>query len=386
MVQAPQKVNTGEASPNGARLELLEKICNNVRSVKQQLPLISSITQMTLYALSASASSLLLLDEEKAGVVNRYSDGPLGKKYSRAYLSNQAGVSSWVMKNGKPLLVRDITKDERFNKNAEDIAGLVVRSVACAPLVIQGKIAGAIEVLNKLDGNDFNEDDLRVLVGLTSNAALTLEKVKVNEDLLYSYKDTIQKLVAMFDIKETTASKHSKRVADYSRIIATQLGLRDEEKQTIEIAAILHDIGLLSVPEHIINKQENLTDEEWDMIHKHPVVGYNLLRGIPSLSQASKLILYHHEKYNGRGYPCGLKGELIPIGARIIAVADAFDSMTIKQAYRQAMSMEDALNELSRGARSQFCPLVVKAFFVSYVKNKYSGRVRIKEKSSGRRS
>jgi HD-GYP domain-containing protein (c-di-GMP phosphodiesterase class II) len=382
MVQVMQNTSTNETSSNGVRLELLEKICNNVRSVKQQLPLISSITQMTLYALSASASSLFLLDEEKQGVVNKYADGPLGKKFSRSYLAKQAGISPWVMKHGKPALIGDVTKDERYNNNAEEVTGLVVRSVASVPLVIQGKIVGAIEVQNKLDGNDFNEDDLRVLTGLASNAALTLEKVKANENLLYSFKDTIQKLVTMFDIKETTASKHSKRVADYSKIIATKLGLRDDEKQTIEIAAILHDIGLLGVPEHIINKQENLTDEEWDMIHKHPVIGYNLLRGIPSLSQASKLILYHHEKYNGRGYPCGLKAETIPIGARIIAVADAFDSMTIKQAYRQAKSIEDALNELSRGARSQFCPIVVKAFFVSYVKNRYNGRVRIKENAA----
>jgi HD-GYP domain-containing protein (c-di-GMP phosphodiesterase class II) len=384
MVQVIQNTSTNESSSNGARLELLEKICSNVRSVKQQLPLISSITQMTLYALNASASSLILLDEEKAGVINKYADGPLGKKFSRSYLAKLTGISPWVIKHGKSALIGDVASDERCNKNAEEITGMVVRSVASVPLVIQGKVAGAIEVQNKLDGNDFSEDDLRVLTGLASNAALTIEKVKVNENLLYSYKDTIQKLVTMFDIKETTASKHSKRVADYSKIIAAKLGLRDDEKQTIEIAAILHDIGLLGVPEHIINKQENLTDEEWDMIHKHPVIGYNLLRGIPSLSQASKLILYHHEKYNGRGYPCGLKAEMIPIGARIIAVADAFDSMTIKQAYRQAMSMEDALNELSRGARSQFCPLVVKAFFVSYVKNRYNGRVRIKEKAGAR--
>jgi len=106
-------------------------------------------------------------------------------------------------------LISDVTKDERFSKSAEDTAGLVARSVACVPLVIQGKVTGAIEVLNKLDGNEFIDDDLRVLDGLGANAALTIEKVKANESLLYSYKDTIQKLVTMFDIKETTASKHS---------------------------------------------------------------------------------------------------------------------------------------------------------------------------------
>jgi len=239
---------------------------------------------------------------------------------------------------------------------------------------------GAIEVLNKLDGNNFNERDTQTLAGLANNAALTIENIRLNEDLLYSYKDTVQKLVSLLDVRESTASKHSKRVAEHARITAKALSLSAEEKQSIEYAAILLDIGMLSIPKSVLNKREKLTDEEWNLIRKHPVIGYNLLRGIPSLNQVSKLILYHHERFDGKGYPCGLKGDTIPIGARVIAVADAFDSMTVKHSYRAAMSTKDAFAEIGRCAGSQFCPVAARAFFVGYIKSNASRRVKITNK------
>ena len=376
-----QNLKNKETEGNKTRLDLLDKICRNVRSVKQELPVISSITQMTRYALNASASSLLLLDEENKTLLYKFADGPLGKQFRRLQMNKQLGIAGWVIQNGKPLIVKDVSEDERFNKFKDEVTGLVTRSVICAPLVIHGAVIGVIEVLNKLDGNDFNEHDLQTLVGLATNAALTIENIRLNESLLYSYKGTVQKLVSLVDVRETTASKHSRRVSEYALIGATELSLSEEEKQTIEYGAILHDIGLLSIPARILNKRDALTQEEWNMIRKHPVIGYNLLRGIPSLNQVSKLILYHHERYDGKGYPCGLKGETIPIGARLIAVADAFDSMTVKHSYRDAFNEKDALTELGRCAGSQFCPVAVKAFCLGFIKSHSLGRVTISSKS-----
>ncbi len=379
--RAGQNLKHNGTQVNKTRLDLLEKICSNVRSVKQHLPVISSITQMTRYVLNASASSLILLDEENKALLNKYADGPLGKQFQRFHLQKQLGITRWVIRNGKPLILKDINKDEDSNNTRNEIAGVVPRSVVCAPLVMKGEVIGAIEVLNKLDGNNFNEHDVQILTGLANNAALTFENIRLSEDLLYSYKDTVEKLVSLFDVKESTASKHSRRVAEYALIAANALSLSQEEKQAIEYAAVLHDIGLLSIPESVLNRRERLTDEEWDLIRKHPVIGYNLLRGIPSLNQVSKLILYHHERYDGKGYPCGLRGEAIPIGARVIAVADAFDSMTVKHSYRAAMSPKDALEEIGKCAGSQFCPVVARAFFVSYVKSNSAGRVKFSNKS-----
>jgi len=375
-----QNLEDNNTQANKTRLDLLDRICSNVRSVKQHLPVISCITQMTRYALNASASSLILLDEEDKALLNKYADGPLGKQFQRFHLTKQLGITRWVIRNGKPLMIKDISQDEDSNNIRNEVAGVVPRSVVCVPLVIKGEVIGAIEVLNKLDGNNFNEHDAQILAGLANNAALTIENIRLNEDLLYSYKHTVQKLVSLLDVRESTAGKHSKRVAEHARIVAKALSLSAEEKQSIEYAAILHDIGMLSIPQSVLNKREKLTDEEWDLIRKHPVIGYNLLRGIPSLNQVSKLILCHHERYDGKGYPCGLKGDTIPIGARVLAVADAFDSMTVKHSYRAAMSTKDALAEIGRCAGSQFCPVAARAFFVGYIKANASRRVRITHK------
>lgn len=364
-VQNPENKETGV---NKTRFDLLDKICRNVRSVEQELPVISNITEMTRYALNASASSLLLLDGENKELLHNFVDGPLGKQLRQLQINKQFGIAGWVIQNGKPLIVKDVTKDERFNKFKDEVTGLVPRSVICAPLIVNDVIIGVTEAFNKLDGNDFSERDLLTLVRLATNAALTIENIRLNESLLYSYKDTVQKLVSLVDPSETAQSKHSIRVSKYALIGATELSLSENDRKTVEYGAILHDIGLLGIPARILKKREPLTQEEWNMIRKHPVIGYNLLRGIPSLNEVSKLVLYHHERYDGKGYPCGLRGETIPMGARLIAIAEAFDSMTMKHAYRDASNEKDSLTELARYAGIQFCPVATKAFCRGLIK------------------
>jgi HD-GYP domain-containing protein (c-di-GMP phosphodiesterase class II) len=364
-----------------ARLDLLDNICINIMSAKQQMPVIATINEMTRYALNASASSLLIFDSENNAITYKFTDCPLGKQFNQLQTVKELGIAGWVIKTGEPLLVKDVSQDERFNKFKDEVSGIVARSVICAPLIFQDTLIGVVEALNKLDGNDFNEQDLQTLAGLTNAAALTIENVRLNENLLYSYKSTVQKLVSLADSRETTESKHSRRVSEYALIGADQLKLSEEEQQTIEYGSILHDIGLLAVPAAILKKREALTKEDWSIIRKHPVMGYNLLRGIPSLNQVSNLILYHHERFDGKGYPCGLQGETIPIGARLISVADAFDSMTVKHSYRAASSAKDAMRELGKCSGTQFCPAAVKAFCLGYIKSNSLAQITAKRET-----
>jgi len=362
-----------------ARLDLLDNICNTIMPAKQQMPVISTINEMTRYALNASASSVLFRDDENAAVINLYTDCPLGKQFLQAQTEKELGIAGSVLQSCQPLLVKDVSQDVRLNKFKDEVPGIVARSVICAPLVFQGKVFGVVEALNKLDGNDFNEQDLETLVRLATSHALTIANSRANEKLLYSYKRTVQKLVSLADSRETTESKHSKRVAQYALIAANQLNLSTEEQETIEYGSILHDIGLLGVPQSILKKREALTKEDWSIIRKHSVIGYNLLRGIPSLNEVGKLILYHHERFDGKGYPCGIKGETIPIGARLISVADAFDSMTVKHSYRAASSAKDAMRELGKYSGTQFCPVAVKALCLGYIKTQSLGAVTAKK-------
>lgn len=357
------------------RLNLLDKLCSKAELVTQEKPLFSSISQMTRYALNASASSLLLFDEYNTELIYKFDDGPLGKQLRRLQMGKNLGIAGWVVQNSKPLIVQDINRDERFNKFIDEVIGLVMRSVICAPLIVKNKVIGVIEVINKLEDVIFNDYDLQTMVAVANTAALALENVRLNENLLHSYKSSIQELASLVDAREANAGKHSKQVSEYALIGATELSFSEHEKEIIEYAAILHDIGKLRIPESILNKPGHLTPDEWHIIREHSVIGYNLLRGIPSLNDASRLILYHHERYDGKGYPYKLKGETIPIGARLIAVADAFDNMTTNHSYRAALSNKEALSELGRYAGSQFCPVAVKKFCLGFIRSRLSQKI-----------
>jgi putative nucleotidyltransferase with HDIG domain len=363
-----QNLREKETMINNMNFDLLDKIWRKVGSAKRSDTLISSITQMTRYALNASISSIYLLDEKNQELLLRCSNGPTDRQIKRFQINNQGGITGWVARNGQPLIVNDVEKDSRYNRLIDDVYGLAMRSIICAPLLVHRKVIGVIKAVNKVGGDDFGMQDLQTLAAVATTAALTEENLQLSECLQDSYKSTINALVSLVDAKETTGGGHSKRVARYALMGANSLELPENEKQTIEYAAILHDIGKLAIPDDILNKSDALTREEWSVMRRHPEIGYKLLNKIPFLEEASRLILNHHEKYDGSGYPYGEKGEAIPMGSRLIAVADAFDNMCTEHAYRPALHYRQAFDELNRNARIQFCPVAVKAFRTGFLR------------------
>ena len=359
---------------NTKRLDLLEKIWNRTNPEANEDQFISSIMRMTHRALNVSASSLLTLDRSKKALVFRFADGPVGQQLKRLHIDRQSGIAGWIMHNGKPLIVNDAKRNRNFYKQIDDATGFETRSIIGVPLIINGKVTGVIEVLNKQDGNDFDRNDLQIMTEVANATALALEKIRMNANLLNSYKSTVKALVSLADAKETSGGGHSRQVSECALISASDMALSGKDKQTLEYAAMLHDIGKLSIPDSILNKKGSLTDAEWEIIRRHPVIGYELLKDIPFLQEASELILCHHERYDGRGYPRQLTGEQIPLGARLIAVADAFANMTTNHPYRAALSRKEAFAELHRGINTQFCPVAVKAFNAGFVRSRLSGR------------
>lgn len=369
-----QRLRNKATQVNTRKLELLEKIWNRIRPEEKEDQFMTNIMRMAHNALSASASLLLLVDEEKQELFLKFADGPVKQKLRRLHVDRQSGIAGWIVQNGKPLVVNDAEKNKNYYRLIDNATSFKTRSIIGVPLIIDDKVIGVIEVLNKLDGSDFNRNDLRILTGMATTAALAIEKVRLNASLFDAYKNTIKALVLLADSKETSGRGHSKRVSEYSLMAATNMSLSVKEKETIEYAAILHDIGKLSIPDSVLNKSGKLSDEEWDLIRRHPVVGFDLLRDIPFLHGASRLILYHHERYDGSGYPHGLRGEMIPMGARLLAVADAFDHMTTEHAYRAALNTQHAFAELHRCTNRQFCPVAVKAFSSGFVKSRLLNR------------
>jgi putative methionine-R-sulfoxide reductase with GAF domain len=349
------------------RLDILNKIWREVGTAKQLDNIITSITQMARSALNASFSSVYLLDEKTQELFLRCTNAPIENQIGRFQLNKQAGIAGWVAQTGQPLIINDVNKDPRFNGLIDEIYGSPTKSIICAPLISRNRVTGIIKVINKDGGADFARQDLQTLAAIAATAALTVENLKLNECLQDSYKSTVKALVSLSDAKEITGGGHSRRVARYALMGATKLSLPEEEKRNIEYAAILHDIGKLAISDSILNKSGTLTHEEWRILRSHPQISFNLLKEIPFLIEASQLILYHHERYDGMGYPYGLKGEAIPLGARLIAVADAFDNMTTKHAYRDAINTRDAFVELGKCMGSQFCPVAVKAFYAGFL-------------------
>src|SRR4030042_1485685 len=355
---------------NAAKLELLDKIWSKVKPEEKEDQIISCLMRMAHNVLGASASSLLLFDEKRQELYFKFADGPVGQKLKRLHIARQSGIAGWIMQNGKPLVVNNPQKNANFYKLIDNATGFKTRSIIGVPLISNRKVVGVIEVTNKKESTDFTQRDLKTMIGVAATAAMTIESTRMNIELLISYKSTVRALVSLADAKETSGGGHSRRVAEYALMGANELGLSKDAKLSLEYAAILHDIGKLSVSDEILNKVDDLSDKEWEMIKKHPVVGYNMLKDIPFLKEASRLILHHHERYDGGGYPTGLHAETIPLGARLIAVPDAFDNMPIEHSYRQELSHTKAFTELSANVRDQFCPVAVKAFNAGFVKTR----------------
>ncbi len=204
---------------------------------------------------------------------------------------------------------------------------------------------------------------------LIQNAATVVENAKLHRKVAEGYKSTIIALAASIDAKDHYTRGHSQRVTEYALMGALSLSMSPEELENLEYAGILHDIGKIGIPDSILTNPGYLTAEEWRIIRQHPVIGANITRDIPFLEESTKLLLHHHEKYDGTGYPDGLQGEDIPLGARLLTVADSFDSMTTDRSYRAALSTEYAIEELQRCTGTQFCPVAVSSFISEYRKH-----------------
>jgi putative nucleotidyltransferase with HDIG domain len=212
------------------------------------------------------------------------------------------------------------------------------------------------------DGGEFTEQDMEALVSVASTAAMAIENARLHQTILDAYKSTIKALATAIDAKDPYTRGHSQRVMEYALLGGEALSLPEEEMETLECASILHDIGKIAITDDILRKTDTLKPKEREIMQEHSVIGANMLRDIPFLEKARQLILHHHERYDGKGYPHGLKGEEIPMGARLIAIADAFDTMTTDRAYRPALTISYTTSELYGCSGTQFCPLALDAF------------------------
>jgi HD-GYP domain-containing protein (c-di-GMP phosphodiesterase class II) len=184
----------------------------------------------------------------------------------------------------------------------------------------------------------------------------------VYAELERSYLSTIEALAAALDARDSATEGHSQRVTGCTLVLGEALGVAGVELKALHYGAALHDIGKIGIPDAILRKAGRLTDDEWKLMRQHPEMGERIIAGIEFLRSAVPVVLHHHERWDGGGYPFGLEGEAIPLGARIFTVSDAFDAMVSDRPYRRGMSFEQARREIHHGANRQFDPVVVDAF------------------------
>ncbi|MBI5527496.1 MAG: GAF domain-containing protein [Deltaproteobacteria bacterium] len=292
-----------------------------------------TIVEMTQTIVKSSASAIKLLDEESSEMrVRAVFDPHTGRLVKPAY-----GV------------VPDIGKAEDY------------KSFLGVPIKVGDKTIGVFEF-----GSDsvdaFSEEELRMLRTLATQAAVAIENARLFERTQRTYYETISGLAQALEARDAYTRGHSERVTAYATAIGREMGLSDEDMQIIGIAGMLHDIGKIGIADAILRKPTSLTAEDRKAIESHPAFGDNILGPIKFLENAQHIVLHHHERYDGAGYPDKLKGDEIPLMARIIAVADSFDAMTSDRPYRKAYARPDAIREITTKSGTQFDPDVVQAF------------------------
>jgi len=226
---------------------------------------------------------------------------------------------------------------------------------------IQERI-GVIYLDAPAESRTFNENDVWIIHFFGTLTALSIRNIRLNASLRLVYLETVHALVKALEAKDPYTRGHSERVAEYAERAGKRFGMGSEQLKVLYSAALLHDIGKIGIRENILNKPSKLTHDEYDHVKKHPEISEAILHGLSFLHEENAILVQHHERWDGNGYPNGLKGDEISLEGAIIQVCDAWDAMTSRRIYRKELDIEDALGELARNSGTQFNPEVVESF------------------------
>lgn len=285
-------------------------------------------------------------------------------------------IAAYVVNTGETLNLANVYNLPQdvpysFNEAFDRQTGYLTRSMLTVPIRdLEGNVSGALQLINHRSEatetkQPFPDLEASVATALASQAAVAYNNLMMDKKLNNAYRDTIYRLSAAAEYRDPETSHHLTRISHYCKIIAKHLGLSAEMQELMFDASPMHDIGKLGIPDAILLKPGKLTDDEREVMKTHPSIGADILGHSDSalLRMGASIALSHHEKYDGTGYPNGLKGEAIPLEGRIIALADVFDALASKRVYKAAWPIDKILQTILEDTGSHFDPMVVKAFF-----------------------
>jgi HD-GYP domain-containing protein (c-di-GMP phosphodiesterase class II) len=365
-----------------ARYKLLCAVGNRLNSLVRLdhslTDLLTQIVEEAAHVIQARAGSLMLVADDGEDLIFEVAYGEKGAllKGMRVPMNDQT-IAGRVARHGEPLIIDDVSQTPFFSGAVDRTIDFQTESLVCVPLRAKERTIGVLEVLNKISGEPFTTDDAELLAALAGSAAIAIENARLlNEitrradqleqllgELQRTYSGTMHALSALLDTRDENTAGHSQRVVLFTLAIARAMGITDRDRlRNIEYGALLHDVGKIGVPDAVLHKPGHLTSEERDEMRKHPELGYSMLKDIDFLRPACPIILYHHERWDGQGYPRGLHSESIPEEARIFAVADVFDALTSDRPYHAARSYAEARAMIEGDRGTHFDPVAVDAF------------------------
>lgn len=357
------------ASVKNDPLLALVKIGQAVAAEKDIDKLMQTIAEEARDAVQADRCTVFLYDKNTDELWSKVALG-LGSHELRFNASQ--GLAGHVFRTGEIINIKDAYSDARFNKEIDLKTGYTTKTILCMPIRnIEQEIIGVFQILNKLSGY-FTQEDEDILVAIGSSAGISLENAKLfarQRELLEEQKvvfdSFISTLAASIDARDKITAGHSTRVRMYSTLIAEKFNMPKEQLEIIQKAAALHDIGKIGIRDSVLQKEGKLTPEEYKHIQEHVEITHNILEKIhmsDDFKMITEIACSHHEKYDGTGYYRHLKGEEIPFGGRILAVADVFDAITSKRHYRDKMPIQKVIAILIGDSGTHFDKSIVDKF------------------------
>lgn len=329
---------------------MLNGIGENMVSSSSFKDVLTNIVFLAKKILNFSTARVLQYNSQKNTLELILTVGYQKEESKITEISVNRGISGFAARNKELVLVNDVNADDRY---IADLDG--TKAEIAIPLLVKDELIGVLD-LQHIEPFSFSKDEeqLLLLKVLGNNTAMVLKNYQLAEELRKGFIETVETLVKAIEAKDLYTSGHCERVKELAVEIGCLLGLKQEEIELLELAALLHDIGKIGMPESILNKKGKLTNEEYAVVKKHPQIGYEMLKGISALERINKIILQHHERIDGKGYPTGLEGKDIDKLAKILTVADAIDAMMSARPYRPVQTVDYVIDQLQKCSDTQF--------------------------------
>ncbi|HET6451256.1 MAG TPA: HD domain-containing phosphohydrolase [Spirochaetia bacterium] len=313
---------------------------------------------------------IMLVNESGTALEYRYGVGEALEAMERMTdyripLTRDQNLMVRVLKRRKPVLIRDV-KSSGLNPTNRILTDFRPSSFIVCPLIAEDRVIGILGADRRGDGRRLTTSDLEFVSIFANNIATAFLRARLDEQLKASYLSSVWALVRAIEEKDAYTKGHSERVAAMAVQIGHVLGMPDSEIEYLRLGSILHDVGKIGIPESIVRSPKALSKADLKIIQKHPLKGVEILQPIAFIKDHLHLVRNHHERWDGRGYPDGLAGDDIPVGAQIVAVADAFDAMTSSRPYRRGMPPRQAAKEIRKNAGTQFSNKITDAFETAF--------------------